>query len=100
MLSTLVAGYVLLFRQAPLPESDELLVARKRFELELLSLPRAEYPNVVASARELADVQFSDPQQQLKGIVDFMVGGVEAMLNKRKGSRPGRHTRASISASD
>ncbi len=75
-------------------------MARKRFELELLSLLPAEYPNVVASARELADVQFSDPQLLLKGIVDFIVDGVEAMLNKRKGSRPGHHRRASISASD
>jgi AcrR family transcriptional regulator len=89
MLSILVAGYVLLFRQAPLPEADEVTVARKRFELDLLSLPRADYPNVVASARELTDVQFSNPQQQLKGIVDFMVGGVAAMLEKRRGSRPG-----------
>jgi AcrR family transcriptional regulator len=87
MLTTLVAGYVLLYRQNPLPESDALLLARKRFELDLLSLPRAEYPNVVASARELADAQFSNPQQQLKGIVDFMIDGVAAMLEKRRGSR-------------
>jgi hypothetical protein len=100
MLSTLVAGYLLIFRQAPPLESDELLVARKRFELELFSLPRAEYPNVVASARELTDAQFSNPQQQLKGIVDFMVGGVAAMLEKRRESPPGRHTRRPISASD
>ena len=84
MLSTLVAGYVLLFRQAPPPEADELPLARKRFELDLLSLPRAEFPNVVAAASELADAQFSDPEQQLKVIVDFMVGGVAAMLEKRK----------------
>ena len=95
-----MAGYLLIYRQAPLPESDELLLARKRFELDLLSLPRAEYPNVVASARELVDAQFSNPQQLLKGIVDFMVGGVAAMLEKRRGSRPGRRTRGSISASD
>jgi AcrR family transcriptional regulator len=100
MLSTLVAGYVLIFRQAPPLESDEMLLARKRFELELLSLPRAEYPTVVASARELTDAQFSNPQQQLKGIVDFMVGGVEAMLEKRKRNVPGHHRRESISASD
>jgi TetR/AcrR family transcriptional regulator, tetracycline repressor protein len=100
MLSILVAGYVLLFRQAPLPEADEVTVARKRFELDLLSLPRAEYPNVVASARELTDAQFSNPQQQMKGIVDFMVGGVAAMLETRKRSRPGHHTRESTSASD
>jgi hypothetical protein len=57
MLSTLVAGYPLLLRQA-LPKSDALTVARKRFELDLLSLTRAAYPIVVARARELVDVQF------------------------------------------
>lgn len=70
MLSVLIAGYFMVGRQAPLPEPDELLLARKRFELELLSLPRAAYPNVVASAPELVDAQFSDPQLLLKGIVD------------------------------
>ena len=83
MLAIMVAGYVMLSRQAPPPGADERLLARKRFELELLSLPRAEYPNVVASARELADAQFSDPQHLVKGIVDFIVGGVEAMLERR-----------------
>jgi len=47
------------------------MVARKRFELELLSLPRAEHPNVVANARELVEAQFSNPQQLLKGFVEF-----------------------------
>jgi len=100
MLTTLVAGFVLLFRQNPLTESDELLVARRRFELELLSLPRAEYPNVVASARELADAQFSNPQQQLDRIVDFMVGGVETMLEQRRRKRPSSQARGSPAASD
>jgi TetR/AcrR family tetracycline transcriptional repressor len=100
MLSTLVAGYVLLFRQVPLPESEELVLARKRFELELLSLPRAEYPNVVASARELADAQFGNPQQLLKRVVDFMVGGVAALLKKRKARFARRHPRGSLSATD
>jgi len=90
MLSTLVTGYVYLFRQTPMPESDAMLVARKRFELDMLTLPRAEFPNIVASARELADAQFCDPKRQLKGIVDFIVDGVAAMLEKRKRSRPGR----------
>lgn len=83
MLATLVAGYMLIFRQAPPPGSDEMQLARKRFELELFSLPRAEYPNVVASAHELADAQFGDPKQLVKRVVDFMVGGVAAMLEKR-----------------
>lgn len=39
----------------------------------------------------VADAQFSNRQQQLKGIVEFMVGGVAAMLEKRRGSLPGRH---------
>jgi AcrR family transcriptional regulator len=87
MLSTLLAGYVLLFRQAPQVQADELLAAHKQFELELLRLPRADFPNVVASASELAEAQFSNPQRQLKGIVDFMVGGVEAMLTRTRSSR-------------
>jgi TetR/AcrR family tetracycline transcriptional repressor len=89
MLSILVAGYLMLFRQAPPPEPNELALARKRFELELLSLPRAEYPNVAASAAELVDAQFSEPQRHAKGIVEFMVAGVEAMRDKR-GRRPRR----------
>jgi TetR/AcrR family transcriptional regulator, tetracycline repressor protein len=91
MLSIVVAGYLMLVRQHPMPTSDELTVARKRFELELLTLPRAEYPNLVASADELADAQFSDPQQLLKEFVDFTVGGVEARVTKRQRSlQPGR----------
>jgi len=76
------------------------MLARKRFELELLSLPRADFPNVVASARELVDAQFSGPEQLLKGVVDFMVDGVAALLEKRRGSRPGRQARGSMTASD
>lgn len=94
MLSIVVAGYLMLVRQGPAPQADELAVARKRFELELLTLPRAEYPNVVASAGDLVDAQFSDPQHRLKEFVDFTAGGVEAMLNKRKaGRQPGRQGR-------
>jgi AcrR family transcriptional regulator len=85
ILTTLVAGYLTLFRQAPPPDADELMLARKRFELVLLSLPRAEYPKVVDSARELVDAQFCQPQQLLKEIVDLMVAGVEAMLERTRG---------------
>jgi AcrR family transcriptional regulator len=86
MISIVVAGYLMLLRQGPPPQADELTVARKRFELELLSLSRTDYPNVVASARELVDAQFSDPQLLLKEFIDFVVGGVEARLKKRRGS--------------
>jgi hypothetical protein len=87
MLSTLVAGYLMLSRQAPLPEADELLLARKRFELELLSLPRGEYPNVAASVPELVDAQFTEPHAAVEEIVDFLVAAVEAMRDKKKRSR-------------
>jgi hypothetical protein len=49
----------------------------------------------VASARELVNAQFSNPHQQVKGIVDFMVGGVKAMLEQRKKSR--RRSAGSVS---
>jgi hypothetical protein len=78
-----VAGYFTLFRQAPPPEADQLLLARKQFELVLLSLPRSAYPNVVASARELVDAQFSQPGDLVKQIVDLMVAGVEATLHHK-----------------
>jgi TetR/AcrR family transcriptional regulator, tetracycline repressor protein len=83
LVTTLVAGYFTLFRQAPPPEADQLLLARKQFELVLLSLPRSAYPNVVASARELVDAQFSQPGDLVKQIVDLMVAGVEATLHHK-----------------
>jgi AcrR family transcriptional regulator len=97
MLATLVAGYLMLFRQAPPPAPHELLLARRRFELELLSLPRGEYPNVVQSARELVDAQFGQPQQLLKEIVDLMVSGAEAMLASKRRRSPRRDPRAAAS---
>ena len=92
MLSIVVAGYLMLLRQAPMPEPDQVAVARKGFELELLSLSRAEYPNLVASAHELVDAQFSNPQQLVKDLVDFTVGGVEAILSKRRVRAPSHRT--------
>lgn len=94
ILATLVAGYLTLFRQAPPPDADTLMLARKQFELVLLSLPRAGYPNVVDSARELVDAQFSQPQRLLKEIVDLIVAGVEAML-EQKSERTTRRTPSS-----
>jgi AcrR family transcriptional regulator len=97
MLSTLVAGYLAVFRQAPPADADELLLARKRFELVLLSLPRTEYPNLVDSARELVDAQFAEPRQFLKQIVDLIVAGVEAMLESRSSQRKRRAARGTRS---
>ncbi len=84
ILSTLVSGYLTLFRQAPPPDAGELVLARKQFELVLLSLPREGYPNLVASGRELVDAQFCQPQALMKEVVDLMVAGAEAMLEGKK----------------
>ena len=85
ILSIVVAGYLMLFRQAPPPDATELLLARKQFELVLLSLPSAEYPRVVESARELVNAQFCEPRALVKEMVDLMVAGVEARLGQRSG---------------
>jgi TetR/AcrR family transcriptional regulator, tetracycline repressor protein len=84
ILTTLVAGYITLFRQAPPPDANELMLARKQFELVLLGLSRAEYPNLRDSARELVDAQFCEPQQLLKEVVDLMVAGVDALLERKR----------------
>jgi TetR/AcrR family transcriptional regulator, tetracycline repressor protein len=95
LLSTLIAGYLMLFRQAPPPGAAELMLARKQFELVLLSLSPADYPHVEGSARELVDAQFSEPQQLLKEMVDLIVAGVEATLAK-KTNRTARQTQPPV----
>jgi AcrR family transcriptional regulator len=92
IVSNLLAGYVLLVRSAG-PNANqqgnidrELL--RKGFELGLLSLHRDQFPNTLATARELADVWASDPDRWWPDTVDLLVFGLEAMLRKgRKGRR-------------
>jgi AcrR family transcriptional regulator len=92
IVSNLLAGYVLLVPSAG-PNANqqdnidrELL--RKRFELGLLSLHRDQFPNTLATARELANVWASDPDRWWPDTVDLLVFGLEAMLRKeRKGRR-------------
>jgi hypothetical protein len=93
IVSNLLAGYLLLVRPAG-PNAHqqgnirdrELL--RKRFELGLLSLHGDQFPNSVATARELADVWANDPDRWWPDTVDLLVFGLEAMLQKgRQGRR-------------
>ncbi|HVS47848.1 MAG TPA: TetR family transcriptional regulator [Candidatus Dormibacteraeota bacterium] len=93
IVSNLLAGYVLLVRSAG-PNANqqgnidrELL--RKRFELGLLSLHRDQFPNTLATARELADVWASDPHHSWPDTVDLLVSGLEAMLRKGRQGRRG-----------
>ena len=92
IVSNLLAGYLLLVRPAH-PNAHqqgnidrELL--RKRFELGLLSLHRDQFPNSVATARELANVWASHPDRWWPDTVDLLIFGLEAMQRKgRKGRR-------------
>jgi AcrR family transcriptional regulator len=92
IVSNLLAGYLLLVspaanshRQGSVGDRELL---RKRFELGLLSLHRDQFPNTVATARELADVWASDPDRWWPDTVDLLVFGLEAMLRKgREGRR-------------
>lgn len=66
VVSNLLTGYLLLFRQdeaalqSP-PGPRELDLMRRRMELTLLSLPRERFPNVVDSGRDLTEVWLRHP---------------------------------------
>jgi TetR/AcrR family tetracycline transcriptional repressor len=93
IVSNLLAGYLLFVRPAGPSAHQQVNIRdrdllRKRFELGLLSLNRDQFPNSVATARELADVWASDPDRWWPDTVDLLVFGLEAMLRKgRKGRR-------------
>jgi TetR/AcrR family transcriptional regulator, tetracycline repressor protein len=93
IVSNLLAGYVLLVHSAGTNAGQQGNVTdrellRKRFELGLLSLHRDQFPNTVATARELADAWASDPDRWWPDTVDLLVFGLEAMLQKgRQGRR-------------
>jgi TetR/AcrR family tetracycline transcriptional repressor len=86
IVSNLLAGYVQLVGSAG-PNANQMGnidrgLLRKRFELGLLSLSREQFPNTLATARELADVWASDPDRWWPDTVDLLVFGLEAMLRK------------------
>jgi AcrR family transcriptional regulator len=94
MISNLLAGYLLLLQQGarldamPLdPHQIDLL--RRRFALTQLSLPRDEFPNLVESAEDTAEVWLTDPNHWWGNTVDLITFGLERMLERnRDRSRP------------
>jgi AcrR family transcriptional regulator len=92
IVSNLLAGYLLLVRPAG-PDAHqqggirERELLRKRFELGLLSLQGDQFPNTVATARELADAWANDADRWWPDTVDLLVFGLEAMLQKRSKGR-------------
>jgi AcrR family transcriptional regulator len=90
VVSNLLAGYLLLLRndeyagQAELDDRQRDL-ARRRVELAQLSLPRDQYPNLVDSAADLADVWLSDPDRWWRETVDLLTLGLERMRGASAG---------------
>lgn len=94
MISNLLAGYLLLLQQgmpadAMPPDTHQLDLLRRRFALAQLSLPRDEFPNLVESAEDTAEVWLTDPNDWWGYTVDLITFGLERMLERsRAGSRP------------
>ena len=86
VVSNLLSGYLLLLSQdTPSPEAagpHEIELVRRRMELVLLSLPRDQYPNVMASAGDMAEVWMSNPDRWWRDTIDLIVFGLEAMLER------------------
>jgi TetR/AcrR family tetracycline transcriptional repressor len=91
MISNLLAGYLLLLQQGAPEESFRRLDAtqidllRRRFALSQLSLPRDEFPNLVKSAEDTAEVWLTDPNAWWGDTVDLITFGLERMLERSRG---------------
>ena len=94
MVSNLMAGYLLLLQQGATPEgawpeANELDLMRRGFALAQMSLPRNEFPNLVESAEDTAEIWLSDPDRWWRSTVDLITFGLERMLERsRDGSWP------------
>lgn len=93
MISNLLAGYLLLLQQGtpadarPL-DAHQVDLMRRRFALAQMSLPRDEFPNLVESAEDTAEVWLTDPNHWWRNTVDLITFGLERMLERsRDGSR-------------
>src|SRR6266496_2973276 len=88
MISNLLAGYLLLLQQGA-PEAsfraldaNQIDLLRRRFALAQLSLPRDEFPNLVESAQDTAEVWLTDPNAWWGNTVDLITFGLERMLER------------------
>lgn len=92
MISGLLAGYLLLLQQGapsgafPL-EAGQIDLMRRQFALTQMSLPRDQFPNLVESAEDTAEVWLTDPDHWWQDTVDLLVFGLERLLERtREGS--------------
>ncbi|HVH65102.1 MAG TPA: TetR/AcrR family transcriptional regulator [Candidatus Acidoferrum sp.] len=89
VISNLLSGYLLLLRQDDVGRtaemgSRELELLRRRVELVQLSLPPDDFPNIVSSARDMADIWLRNPDHWWRDTVDLIMFGLERMLEKRR----------------
>jgi TetR/AcrR family transcriptional regulator, tetracycline repressor protein len=94
VVSNLLAGYLLLFQQgttspATQPDAHQIDLLRRRFALVQLSLPRDEFPNLVESAEDTAEVWLTDPNQWWDHTLDLITFGLERMLERSRGAGQG-----------
>ena len=92
VVSNLLAGYLLLLRQDATSDAVrldplQLDLLRRRIELAQLSLPRDEFPNLVESASDMADVWLSDPDRWWRDTVDLITFGLERVLVRHRAER-------------
>ena len=93
MISNLLAGYLLLLQQgtpadAPALDAHQMDLVRRRLVLAQLSLPRDEFPNLVESAEDTAEVWLTDPNPWWGNTVDLITFGLERMLERSRGGSP------------
>jgi TetR/AcrR family transcriptional regulator, tetracycline repressor protein len=103
VVTNLLSGYLLLQREDDPAIRDQLGpkgldLMRRRMELTQMSLPRDQFPNLVESATDMADIWLSNPDRWWRDTVDLIVFGLETMLERRRTrsrvtSSPARRTR-------
>jgi hypothetical protein len=89
MISNLLAGYLLLLQQgahsdATWSDAHQIDLVRRGFALVLMSLPRDEFPNLVESAEDTAEVWLTDPNEWWRNTVDLITFGLERMLERSR----------------
>jgi len=89
MISNVLAGYLLLLQEgtpadATSVEAHQLDLMRRRLALAQLSLPRDEFPNLIASAEDTAEVWLTDPNEWWGQTVDLITFGLERMLERSR----------------
>jgi TetR/AcrR family tetracycline transcriptional repressor len=88
MISNLLAGYLLLLQQGAASDAmrldaHQVDLLRRHFALAQLSLPRDDFPNLVESAEDTAEIWLSDPDRWWGNTVDLITFGLERMLERK-----------------